>query len=116
MSAATPTAVGDRLRPLRIVSIAEATTYLLLIGAAVLKRTSDFEAGVSIMGPIHGILFLAYVALILFHRVEMEWTWLRAVAAMVLGAVPFGGYWVERYWVPRRHSWETAVNTTEGDT
>lgn len=101
MTDALPATVVDRFRPLRIVSIAEATTYLVLLGAAVLKRTNDVEIGVTIMGPIHGVLYLAYVALILVNRTDMGWSWLKGLAAMVLGAVPFGGYWVERYWVPR---------------
>jgi integral membrane protein len=105
MSEALPAAtVTDRFRTLRIVSIVEATTYLILLVAAVVKRTSDFELGVKVMGPFHGLLFLAYVALILMNRSDMAWSWLKAIAAMVLGALPFGGYWVERSWIPREPS------------
>ena len=89
------------LKTFRIVAIAEATSFLMLLTASVLKRTADEEIGVTILGPIHGVLFLAYVWIALGIRTEQGWD-VRTTSLILLGAVlPFGGYVVDR-WVSRR--------------
>ena len=42
------------------IAILEAASFVLLMIAMVFKYGFDNEAGVSVMGPIHGVLFLAY--------------------------------------------------------
>ena len=89
------------LKTFRIVAITEATSFLLLLTASVLKRTADAEIGVTILGPIHGLLFIAYVWIALGIRSEQGWD-VRTTLLILLGAVlPFGGYVVDR-WVSRR--------------
>jgi integral membrane protein len=89
------------LRTFRYVALAEATSFLALLAAAVIKRTSDNEIGVQILGPIHGALFLAYVGIALSIRTANNWT-PRETAAILIGAVlPFGGYVVD-WWLSRR--------------
>jgi len=85
------------LKTFRIVALTEATSFLLLLVASVLKRTADAEILVTILGPIHGALFLAYVFLALYLRPDEGWSG-RATALILLGAVvPFGGYVVDRW-------------------
>lgn len=80
----------------RKVAVFEATTFLLLLVAAIVKRAADQPIGVSILGPIHGILFLAYVLILLNIRDQQGWDG-RTTGLYFLGAVlPFGGYVVER--------------------
>lgn len=56
------------LRTLRLASLGEGATLLLLLLIAVpLKRLAGWPTGVSIMGPIHGAAFLLYAALVLRH-------------------------------------------------
>jgi integral membrane protein len=90
------------LRTFRYVALAEATSFLALLVAAVIKRTSDnADIGVQILGPIHGALFLAYVGIALSIRAAAGWT-PRETAAILVGAVlPFGGYVVD-WWLARR--------------
>ena len=61
------------LKTFRIVALAEATSFLLLLVASVLKRTADAELVVTILGPIHGILFIAYVLIALGVRPDQGW-------------------------------------------
>ncbi|MBE2320466.1 DUF3817 domain-containing protein [Solirubrobacter sp. CPCC 204708] len=85
------------LKSFRIVALAEATSFLILLVASVLKRTSDFEAGVTVMGPVHGALFVAYVAMAIYLRPDQGWD-TKTTALILLGAVlPFGGYVVDRW-------------------
>jgi integral membrane protein len=85
------------LKTFRIVALTEATSFLLLLVASVLKRTADADILVSILGPIHGALFVAYVFLALYLRPDEGWS-TRTTALILLGAVlPFGGYVVDRW-------------------
>lgn len=80
----------------RRLAVIEATSFLLLLVAAVVKRTADAPIGVTILGPIHGALFLAYVYVALQLRATLGWDG-RTTALVLLGAVvPFGGYVVDR--------------------
>lgn len=89
------------LKTFRIVAIVEATSFLVLLVASVLKRTADADILVTILGPIHGALFLAYVLFAVILKPEQGWT-NKETTLILLGAVlPFGGYVVDR-WLMRR--------------
>mgnify|MGYP000011318402 CR=1 FL=1 len=81
------------------MSIIEATTYLALLAATVYKYTVGGDRGVALLGPIHGVLFLIFAAMVLTHHRDLGWPIHRAVIALVLGSLPFGGFWVERRWL-----------------
>jgi integral membrane protein len=85
------------LKNFRIVALAEATSFLVLLVASVLKRTADFEAGVTVMGPVHGALFVAYVALAFLLRPEEGWDTKTFLLILIGAVVPFGGYVVDRW-------------------
>jgi integral membrane protein len=85
------------LKTFRVVALTEATSFLLLLIASVLKRTADFEAGVTILGPIHGALFVGYVLIALSLRGEQRWTTTETAFILLGAVVPFGGYVVDRY-------------------
>ena len=85
------------LKNFRIVALTEATSFLVLLVMSILKRTSDFEAGVTVMGPVHGALFVAYVVMAVYLRPDQGWD-TKTTALILLGAVvPFGGYVVDRW-------------------
>ncbi|RKQ92099.1 integral membrane protein [Solirubrobacter pauli] len=84
------------LKNFRIVALTEATSFLILLVASVLKRTTDVDL-VPILGPLHGLLFVAYVAMAIYLRPEQGWD-TKTTALILLGAVvPFGGYVVDRW-------------------
>ena len=85
------------LRTFRIVALAEATSFLALLVASVLKRTADAEIGVTVLGPIHGALFVAYVALALYVRPDEGWSTKTTLLILLGAVVPFGGYVVDRW-------------------
>ena len=76
----------------RLVALAEALSYLALLAATVVKRGFDGPDLVSVLGPIHGILFLAYVLLTLLVREEQGWTGWQTVLVLVASALPFGAF------------------------
>ena len=88
-------------RNFRITALAEATSFIALLVATYVKHGQDEPIGVQILGPLHGLLFIAYVLLALNLAPRAGWS-ARTTAVVLLGAVlPFGGYAVDR-WLARR--------------
>ncbi|MEC7873604.1 MAG: DUF3817 domain-containing protein [Actinomycetota bacterium] len=84
-------------RILSYVSRLEAFSYLVLLVATAFKYGAKYETGVTLVGPIHGVLYLIYVAAILRWFTDLGWTFYRGLMAMVLGALPLGGFLVDRW-------------------
>lgn len=76
----------------RLVALAEAASYLALLVATLVKRGFDGPDYVSVLGPIHGILFLGYLVLTLMVREEQEWTGWQTIIVLVASALPFGAF------------------------
>lgn len=87
------------IRELRAVSIAEAVSYLALLIATIVKWTGGSDVGVTILGPIHGLLYLVFVAFIVWRRRALDWSWVRALTAIIIGSLPFGGFWIDQKWL-----------------
>lgn len=82
-----------QLRRLEIASFAEATTLLLLLGLAVpLKHLGGWDAGVRVIGPVHGLAFLAYVWIAIQTVAGGGWSRAGAVRLFLVALVPFGGF------------------------
>ncbi len=76
----------------RMVALAEAVSYLALLVATFVKRVVEGPDLVPVLGPIHGILFLAYVLLALLVREEQRWTPWQTIVVIVASALPFGAF------------------------
>ncbi|CAN5432798.1 DUF3817 domain-containing protein [soil metagenome] len=76
-------------RLFRVLAIAEAVTWTLLISGLVLRATTGFALAVTIGGGIHGFVFLAYAATALLVAVNQRWS--VGVAAIAIGSafVPY---------------------------
>jgi len=81
------------------MSIVEAVTYLALVAATFYKYIEGNERGVELLGPIHGVLFLVFAIMVLVYYERLGWPFWKAVMAMFIGSLPFGGFWVERRWL-----------------
>lgn len=84
----------------RWVAIAEATSFVLLLIAMIFKYGFDQEIGVQVLGPIHGMLFLAYVALAFLVWPKVKWSVSQLIIALLLSVIPLGTLYVERKMVP----------------
>jgi integral membrane protein len=85
---------------MRYIALAEATSFIALLIASVVKRTGGEELGVQILGPIHGGLFIAYVIVALNVRGELGWSGKTTFWVLVGAVLPFGGYVVD-WWLVR---------------
>ena len=86
----------------RVVAAAEAISLLALFGVAMpLKYGAGLPEPVTLVGWVHGILFLWYVwALISAARVA-GWSVVTVIAGLAASVVPFGPFVFHR-WVERR--------------
>ena len=83
-------------RAFRLVAIAEATSWLLLIVATIVKYTAHAPLGVHVLGPIHGALFVAYVLLALVVRSRLRWNAPTLLIVLAESVLPGGGYLAAR--------------------
>ena len=89
------------VRNFRYLALAEAISFLLLIGASIVKHTGGNEIGVTILGPIHGALFIFYVIMAFGLMQPAGWTKLQTFWIMVGAVLPFGGFVVD-WWLARK--------------
>ena len=75
--------MSNRARQLAGVSILETLSFIALLGAMILES----EGGVSVIGAVHGILFLAYAFLVFRDREAFGWTMGFMIVAIVTGPV-----------------------------
>ncbi len=89
------------LAAVRVAAIVETVTYVVLC-AAVVVRVSSGPNGVPMLGPVHGVVFLAYAALVLANREALGWDSERTARALSAAIVPLGCLVVERRWLRGR--------------
>jgi integral membrane protein len=69
---------------------------LLVLVAMPLKYLADSPRMVEIVGPVHGFLYLAYLATALDLAFRARWSAVRTVLVMLAGTVPFLSFVAER--------------------
>jgi integral membrane protein len=93
-----------QLRKLRIASLLEACSLVVLLFVAVpLKHLSGWPAATSFMGPLHGLTFLFYLYVVIETVSGGEWTRKEIARLVLLAFVPFGGF-ANLPWLKRRAS------------
>lgn len=89
--------LATRIGRLRLFSVMEAISFLILLTCSVLKRTNDWELGVQVMGPVHGVLFVTYLLGVLDLRKRMQWPTGIVVRLIVAAVLPIAPFFVERW-------------------
>jgi integral membrane protein len=88
---------GSLLRRLRLLGLAEGVTLLLLLFIAVpLKHFAALPQATAIMGPVHGLVFLAYAVTLVESITAGGWTRRDAWMAGIACLVPFGPLFSDR--------------------
>ena len=95
------------LRNFRYLAVAEAISFLLLLGVAIpLQATGVTEWGVHIMGAVHGLLFIAYLSFAISLYKPAGWTLWQGFWILAGSVIPFGGFAVD-WWLARKHPAQT---------
>jgi integral membrane protein len=89
---------SSETQPFRIAAIAEAISWTgLLIGMVFKYLVVHNAAGVHLFGPIHGVLFLVYVALAIVVWRRQHWSTTVGVVALLASIPPYGSVVFERW-------------------
>jgi integral membrane protein len=81
----------------RTVAIAEAISWIGLLAGMFVKYVPETsELGVQIFGPIHGAVFVAYVAVALVAGRALRWSRGTTLLALVASVPPLATAWFER--------------------
>lgn len=85
------------LHRLRLVGLLEGVTLLLLLLVAVpLKHAAGLPQAVSVIGPIHGLVFILYAVTLIEAISAGGWTRRAAVLAVLACLLPFGTFLNDR--------------------
>ena len=78
---------------LRLIGFAEGTSFLALLGIAMpLKYLAGLPEAVFVVGLIHGLLFILYVAALVHAGKVLKWTNGRVVRGLAASVLPFGPF------------------------
>ena len=76
---------------------------LVLVGVP-LQYIGHQDSVVALVGPIHGFLFMVYIALTFDLARRVRWSFSRMLLVMLSGTIPFLSFWTERKvsrsWIP----------------
>lgn len=85
------------IQKLRSLALLEGLSFLLLLGLGMpLKYAAGIPILVQILGPIHGILFILYIAAVLQVTIERVWSVPRVLATLAAALVPFATFVLDR--------------------
>ena len=79
------------------ISRAEGISFLLLVFIAMpLKYAAGMPLMVKYVGWAHGLLFMAYIAQMLFVAFLLKWDVLKVIYGFIAALLPFGPFVFER--------------------
>ena len=82
---------------LRLVSISEGVSYLVLLGIAMpLTYVYDLPSAVRVVGMLHGVLFVIFAAALFQAHIARRWGFLFSVIIFASSLVPLGAFWMDR--------------------
>lgn len=84
----------------RVLAIAEAISWTLLIGGLIVRAVADWPLAVTIGGGIHGFVFLSYGATAILVAKNQRWGVVPTVVAIVSAIIPYATIPVE-IWLAR---------------
>jgi integral membrane protein len=82
---------------LRIIGLIEAISFLILLGVAMpLKYFAGLPQAVSVVGWIHGLLFMAFCVVLTQAHQEAKWTIWRTGGVLIAALLPFGPFVIDK--------------------
>lgn len=86
------------IRRFRVTALAEGSSFLVLLFVAMpMKYVMGMPIAVRVVGPIHGILFLLYVAQLATLRTKQQWDNRFSFFAFLASLLPFGPFIFDKH-------------------
>lgn len=81
---------------LRIIGFMEGLSFLILVCIAMpLKYYAGRPEAVKHVGMGHGLLFIAYIALVLLVSWKQKWSFKEIIVALLASFIPLGTFYAE---------------------
>ncbi|TKB93384.1 MAG: DUF3817 domain-containing protein [Nitrospira sp.] len=88
----------NQIQRFRMTALAEGSSFLLLLFVAMpMKYLMGMPKVVTVVGAIHGILFLAYVAQLAKLRATHQWDNRISFYALLASLLPFGPFIFDKH-------------------
>ncbi len=92
--------MGISVKTFRIISILEAISFLVLLGIAMpLKYIWGMPQMVSVVGMLHGVLFMAYVYGAFGMKQQLGWSNKVLLIVLICSVLPFGPFYADKKYV-----------------
>lgn len=83
---------------LRTMGILDGLSLLILLGIAMpLKYFAGLPLAVTIMGSLHGVIFIVYIASIAWAQLRLQWPIVYSIVAVLVAFIPLGNFVFDRY-------------------
>ena len=84
-------------KALRYIAMGEGISLILLLFVAMpLKYIWNWPAAVQVVGMAHGLLFIAYVFMLLLVGIPAKWSYKVLVICFIASFLPFGTFYVDK--------------------
>lgn len=90
------TLISTPLGRFRLVAFLEGLSYLLLGLTMVLKYKYAMPEPNRIVGMAHGVLFIAYILLLIQVALDYKWKFGKIAKAFAASLVPFGTFYADK--------------------
>ncbi|MFD2612010.1 DUF3817 domain-containing protein [Paenibacillus gansuensis] len=81
------------LRAFRYIGIFEGISFLVLLGIAMpLKYMADWPEAVTVVGGLHGFLFVLYMIALAVVTLQLRWKITTVLGAFAAAFLPFGTF------------------------
>ncbi len=85
------------IKRFRTISIIEGISFLVLLFIAMpLKYTMDLPMAVTVVGWLHGILFVIYIYVIFPTAKKLKWSFRKTLFGLAASILPFGPFIFDR--------------------
>lgn len=85
------------IRWFRYVGMIEGLSLIALVGIAMpLKYGAGMDEVVSVVGMIHGVLYVLYMGIVAMNTLYVRWSWKWVLVATALAFIPFGFMMIDR--------------------
>lgn len=91
---------------LRLIAFLEGLSLIILVGIGMpLKYWLDNPSWVKFLGPVHGFLFVVFVALLINEAYNRKWSLVQSSLILLIGSfVPCGTFYVDKRWLKPLHA------------
>lgn len=83
----------------RLIALLEGISFLVLLFIAMpLKYGMDMPEAVKYVGMLHGVLFLAYLLLLIPAAMDKKWSFGLVAKSILVSLIPFGTFYADKHW------------------